>query len=137
VISENGNKSTVWVSKDSKVSKNVSHTITVERDGDRNDEENIFIIRSGDDDGSKLFMETDDDSDSIFVKSGGKSGIFISESDNNKMAVYINGKKSSVEEMEKLGDTIETIEVLKGDDVVEKYGKEAKDGVILITTKNK
>jgi len=32
---------------------------------------------------------------------------------------------------------IKNIEVLKGDGTVKKYGKEAKDGVILITTKNK
>ncbi|MFK5982256.1 MAG: M56 family metallopeptidase [Flavobacteriaceae bacterium] len=120
VISESSSDSKVWVSKDGKVSKNVNHTIIVERDEDKN----ALIIESY-------------DNDSIFVKSDGKSGIFISDDKSGSMAVYINGKKSSVEEMEKLGDTIETIEVLKGDDVVEKYGKEAKDGVILITTKNK
>src|SRR5690606_30847173 len=34
-------------------------------------------------------------------------------------------------------NTIESIDVLKGENAVDKYGKEAKDGVILITTKKK
>jgi len=137
VISENGNSSTVWVSKDGKVSKNTSHSIFVERDEDSNGEENIFIIRSGDDDGDALFIETDDDSDSIFVKSDGKSGIFISDTGSDSMLIFINGEKSTKEAMDKLAPgEIKNIEVLKGDGAVKKYGKKAKDGVILITTKN-
>ncbi len=140
VITENGNKSTVWVTKDRKVSKNVNHSITVDIDEDHTgNEENIFIIRSGDNDGDTLFIETDDDSDSIFVKSDGKSGIFIS--DDNKgisLLYYLNGKKVDDETMKNLDPkSITEVNVIKGDEAVEKYGKEAKDGVILITTKNK
>jgi len=120
VISDSGESSNVWITKD-----------------DDKNEETIFIIKSGDKDEDTLFVESENEGDSIFVKSDSKSGIFISDNKSSSMVVFINEKKSTVEEMEKLGDTIETIEVLKGDDVVEKYGKEAKDGVILITTKNK
>jgi TonB-dependent SusC/RagA subfamily outer membrane receptor len=49
----------------------------------------------------------------------------------------LNGKEISKKEMDELKqDSIEKIEVLKGDSATEKYGEKGKDGVILITTKD-
>ncbi len=51
--------------------------------------------------------------------------------------VFINGEKVDRDEMKDLpSNQIATIQVLKGEKAIEEYGEEAKDGVILITTKD-
>jgi N-acetylmuramoyl-L-alanine amidase len=53
-----------------------------------------------------------------------------------KALMYINGKESSKEEMDKIpSEKIESITVLKGEKAIEKYGNKAEYGVIEITTK--
>ncbi|WP_066629328.1 M56 family metallopeptidase [Labilibacter marinus] len=48
--------------------------------------------------------------------------------------VYIDGEKSSIAELQKESATrIKTIDVLKGEQAIDKYGDEAKDGVLLVT----
>ena len=72
----------------------------------------------------------------MFVHKSDDHGFFFVDSDGKDPLVFIDGKKSSKKEMEKLGtNAIENIEIIKGDKAVEKYGKEAKDGVLLISTK--
>lgn len=122
IISGSGKSSNVWVTKDGNHIKKGGHTFIIDSDGD--DEENIILF------------ESDDDEDSIFIHKADDKGFFFVGNDGKDPLVYINGKKSSKKEMEELGSgAIETIEIIKGDKATEEYGKEAKDGVILITTK--
>ncbi|GAA4271145.1 TonB-dependent receptor plug domain-containing protein [Aquimarina gracilis] len=61
---------------------------------------------------------------------------FITGNDGKEPLLYIDGKESSKEKMKKLDSkSIESINVLKGDTAIKKYGKKAKNGVIEITTK--
>ncbi|MDR6300612.1 M56 family metallopeptidase [Mesonia maritima] len=56
--------------------------------------------------------------------------------ENAKPIVYINGKKSNLKKLNNLNeDNIEKVNILKGEEAIEKYGKKAKYGVILVTTK--
>lgn len=50
--------------------------------------------------------------------------------------VFINGKRSSFEKLNNLNkNDIEKVNILKNKKAIKKYGKKAKDGVILVTTK--
>jgi outer membrane receptor for ferrienterochelin and colicin len=50
--------------------------------------------------------------------------------------MLINGKSASKEDFELLNlDQIESISVIKGKEAIEKYGKKAKEGVIIIIMK--
>ena len=64
--------------------------------------------------------------------------LFISDDSDTTPLFYVDGKEASKDVLEKMNpDTIEKVEVLKGDKATEKYGDKAKGGVILITTKKK
>lgn len=61
--------------------------------------------------------------------------IFISNKSNNYLC-FIDGKKITKEELDKFpSGQIKKMEVIKGDEAIEKYGEKGKNGVILITTK--
>jgi len=52
--------------------------------------------------------------------------------------IFADGKKISGVEMKSIAPTnIQSINVLKGDNAIEKYGEKGKDGVIEITLKSK
>ncbi|MFI0427935.1 M56 family metallopeptidase [Mariniflexile sp. HMF6888] len=52
--------------------------------------------------------------------------------------VFIDGKEKTLKEAERLSpENIETMNVLKGKEVIKKFGEKAKNGVIEITTKKK
>ena len=105
IFSGNGKKKVIKIQgKDGKVI----------REEIRGDSENVFELRT--------------DDDNTFA--------FITGNDGKEPLVYIDGKESSREEMKKLDSkNIESINVLKGDTAIKKYGKKAKNGVIEITTK--
>lgn len=75
------------------------------------------------------------------VKKDGKNLYLIKNKDEKTTkfddALYIlDGKEISKENIDKLQpNSIEKIEVLKGDNATEKYGEKGKNGVIIITTK--
>ncbi len=124
INSDSDNHSSVWVTKDGNHIKKESHHVIIDIDSDSDEEDHIIHL--------------DSDEDSIFVHKSDDHGFFFVDSDGKDPLVFIDGKKSSKKEMEKLGsNAIETIEILKGDKAIEKYGKDAKDGVILIITKKK
>ena len=122
--SESGKKSSVWVTKEGNHIKKGSQTVIIESNDD-NEDENVFILKSND----------KDDEDSVFIHKTDDNGFFFVGNDGKNPLIYIDGKKSTKEEMENLdSDVIKNIEILKGDKVIKEYGKKAKDGVILITT---
>jgi outer membrane cobalamin receptor len=62
--------------------------------------------------------------------------MFVTSDSNQEPLFYINGEKSNSDAINNLnkGD-IETMNVIKGDKAIEKYGKDARYGVIEIITK--
>jgi hypothetical protein len=104
-------------------------------------------------------VSNDDDDDIIIVKSHSKSPksganskaykirtiakddkqskiVISTDDDNNDPLIFIDGKKTKKGIMDNIEpDTIESVNVLKGESAIKKYGEKAKDGVIEITTK--
>ena len=146
----------VFISDDGKKHKMKKRVKVIELDDDDeeiieiegDDNENVYIIKKeietdGDDekevkvivksaDGKNKWVDKDHE---VHIIKKGDNKMFFSGADGDPL-IYIDGKESTKEAMEALGpDKIEKIEVLKGDKATEKYGKKAKDGVILIITK--
>ena len=115
---------TVWVPKDD------SDTIVLK------EMKKGTVWISNDSDGKWVGNESDN---KVYeFKKGGNNMFFVStDSDKNPLFI-LDGKEITKKEMDALDpDSIEKIEVLKGDNATEKYGDKGKDGVILITTKDK
>lgn len=128
----------VFVTEDGEVHSNKSgkHKI-IEIDVDENNKDDnsiIWITKDGD----KTKTHHKSTYSKIEIVKGGDEkdhNIFISKQGDN-LLYYIDGKKVSKKYFKNFNsDKIEKMEVLKGDKAIEKYGKKAKDGVILITTK--
>ncbi len=131
-----------------------NHFIVLDSDEDNishTSDKDVFVIKSKDKNGKVKIIEIDDDEDNDvewvtekknnskveIVRKKGKENVFISDFHNDAI-VYINGKKSSKKQMDKLNpNDIERVNVLKGDSAEKKYGKKAREGVIEITTKEK
>ncbi len=72
------------------------------------------------------------------VKKENKASAVVFNKDAKNITIIIDGKKSSGEALSKLDpNKIESISVLKDKSATEPYGEEAKDGVIIVTTKKK
>ena len=118
----------IWVTKsgDSTKLKKIK-IIEIDEDGDG--EKQVFIKKIKKD-GENVLVEIDED-----VHHGEKKMMFISE-DGEQPLMIVDGKEiegGSLKDID--SDTIETVEVLKGEKAVEKYGEKAKDGVVIIKTK--
>ena len=69
-------------------------------------------------------------------KSGEHDNLHVITTDGKEPLYFIDGKKASKKKMDNLNpDQIESINVIKGDAAVKKYGDKAKDGVVEIITK--
>lgn len=101
------------------IGKEADHSIKLGKDGvwttkDSDDKVFHFNHQSGND---KFFISSDGEKDPLFI---------------------LNGKEISRKEMDELDSgSIEKVEVLKGDSATAKYGDKGKNGVVIITTKNK
>jgi hypothetical protein len=143
VHSTSKSNSFVFVSKDGDVikSKDGNHKIINIDINEDNDDENstIWITENGDN--SKIH-KTSKTIVEIVEENGDDNKVIILNSKNKgeikNPLIYIDGKEVSNEEMKKLDtDTIESMNVFKGDKAIEKYGENGKDGVISIITKEK
>ncbi|MGA9270390.1 MAG: hypothetical protein WBV45_07195 [Lutimonas sp.] len=111
--------------------KEIRKEIIIDQDG----EKEVIIIR-GDGDGHDSHKDID-----VRIKTGsGDHGdndfVFLNESD-GKPLIIVDGEEVIDGKMEDLDhENIETIEVLKGTKAIEKYGEKARDGVVIITSKN-
>ena len=104
--------------------------IRVTKDGGT--EQIIEINPEGDEKSRYKVIRIDADHHSELPKD---SKVFIHSSGEDPL-IFIDGKKASKKKMDNLDpDQIKSINVIKGDKAVEKYGKKAADGVIEITTK--
>jgi len=89
-----------------------SYKITIEEDGKSPED---VIIATGDKTEKKM----------VFISDGGE-----------KPLMFIDGKEASEKSLKDINpDTIEKMEVLKGQQAIDKYGEKGKNGVIMITTK--
>ncbi|MCB0444726.1 MAG: hypothetical protein KDC68_03535 [Gelidibacter sp.] len=109
------------------VKKDVHKLIWTDDDGKDID---IYAIQKGDKNVRIL------NSDDVSVISSSTVKV-ITTGDENPL-FFVDGKEVSKKEMEAIDpDTIESVNVLKGDKAIEKHGKKAKDGVVEITLKKK
>lgn len=100
----------------------------------------VFIIKkNGNSENSNKLMWTDDEGERTeIIASENENNTFIFTDDNQNPLFILNGKEISKKEMEAVTpDSIEKVEVLKGDKATKEYGDKGKDGVIIITTKKK
>ncbi len=95
------------------------HKILIEKDGNIN-EENEIIIKTGKKPHSK------------------KGSVVFLDSNGKKPLIIVDGKEMENSKLDDIEpDNIKSIEVIKGDAAVKKYGEKAKGGVIIIKTKKK
>lgn len=88
-------------------------------------EKNVMVIR-----------DSDNDADIEVISEGGGSYFFVDTDGDNPPLYMVDGKKSTAKKVKKLDpDQIATIDVMKGDAAIKKYGQKAKNGVVVITTK--
>lgn len=133
-LHKNGDVIFIEKSKDGKLStdtvyvkKDVHKLIWTDDDGKDID---IYAVQKGDKNVKIL------NSDDVNVISDSSVKV-ITTGDENPL-FFVDGKEVSKKEMEAIDpDTIESVNVLKGDKAVEKHGKKAKDGVVEITLKKK
>ena len=113
--------------------------IFITDDNDDSNSKKIKVVKSRNNNGQNhVYIHTDsDDENDVHVISKEGNGFFFIDTDESKDELYIvDGKPSNAKKVKKMApDTIESINILKGESAVEKYGKKAKDGVIEITTK--
>jgi hypothetical protein len=81
-------------------------------------------------------IKSDPAAQETVVRKSKSTTFVISDAKNTAPLFYVDGKKVSEKEAKSLDpDTIEKMEVLKGDKALEAYGKKAEGGVVLITLK--
>ena len=113
----------------------------ITEDGDDKKTHKIIKIKT-DGNGDDLIWTTEKDEDIVMIAKDDdaiKKHKVIALKTNGKDPLYmVDGKEITKEEMNNISpETIDKVEVLKGDTATEKYGDKGKNGVILITTKNK
>ncbi len=88
--------------------------------------------------GKTVWVGKEDDHKVYELEDDGDNKFFFSTASDKAPLFFLNGKEISKKEMDKIKpDSIEKVEVLKGDSSTEKYGEKGKNGVVLITTKDK
>ncbi|KAB8152460.1 TonB-dependent receptor plug domain-containing protein [Kordia sp. TARA_039_SRF] len=105
----------IEIKKEGKPGKVYSYSISTDTDEEEVEDVKFEIIKKKDD------------------------NVFFHSSNNKEKPLFIvDGKKVSNEKFKDLdADNIKTVEVLKGKSAIEKYGDEAKNGVVIVTTKKK
>lgn len=139
VIGKDGEEHTVKKEKKTYIIKSdVSKTSNPEK-------ETVFVKTSKKDtvwvnEDVKNIVWTDDEGNDveIITVEKVKNNIQIFTDKDEKPMILLDGKEIDKKDMEKLDpETIEDVRILKSEESVKKYGKKAKDGIIIITTKKK
>lgn len=131
-VKVNGNS--IWVS-DSEDSTHVKHIRVIELDEDDSGESSIFI-KKGNKDADEVEVLIHSNTDHV-INEDHSTSIFIQKDGDSKPLMFIDGEQIDDVDLKDMdSDKIETIEVLKGKKAIEKYGEKAKDGVVIIKTKD-
>jgi bla regulator protein BlaR1 len=94
----------------------------------------VKIKTNGKEDGINWISDNDKN---VIVNGKNDTKVKIISSDAEAPIMMLNGKEISHEEMEKIDpNTIDNIDVIKGDAAIKKYGNKGKNGIILISSKN-
>ncbi|MCA0932424.1 M56 family metallopeptidase [Lutimonas saemankumensis] len=123
-----GGDHNVWVTKEGDTTK-IKKIKIIEIDEDTDSDKKVIIERIHEDD-KEIEVKIIGDK-----HKSGTHAMFISE-DGEKPLMIVDGKEIEGGSLKDIDSkNIETVEVLKGDKAVEKYGEKAKDGVVIIKTK--
>ncbi|WP_104736186.1 M56 family metallopeptidase [Hanstruepera ponticola] len=103
-------------------------------------DKNVYVLKSKDGviSSNHLTWVNDDNAKAKYEFKSKKKGnsFFISTDEEEKPYILLNGKEITQKEMEALdSETIKSVNVLKGESATKKYGNKAKDGAIIISTK--
>ena len=105
-------------------------SITVKKLGEDDTDQNVMFISE---DGKTTHVTTKSE---IVVQKQDNNTIQYRSSDNETPLIFVDGKETTKQDMEAINpDTIDSVNVLKGEAAIAKYGDKGKDGVIIITTK--
>jgi hypothetical protein len=133
----NGKKLTEAELEEMHVETEVETFIFIENKEDNNDKEvNIRTMNSGTN--KQVFISTapTEEHDIQIIEEEGNGYFFIDTDGDKEPLYYIDGKKSDAKSLKELNPSeIKSVNVLKGDAAIHKYGKKAKHGVVEITTK--
>ena len=137
----------IFTTKEDKKEKKYKVLKTIKTDSD-SDEENVFIIKKDsnvkwiNDNENDVIIEVNDNNNN---NNNNNDDIIAIESDNTKIHFNSNkdeplylleGKEITKEKLGKINpDTIQSINVLKGDNAIKKFGSKGKNGVIEIILK--
>ena len=141
------------IHKDKKVHTITSDNIVIDIDSDYDIEidgdTEIIIIKDKDGnivkrvviEGKHENVWIEEDGNSFIVKTGKKgkgNKLFFTNSGYEDSLYILDGKEVTKDKIDALdSDTIDKVEVLKGESTTKEYGKKGKDGVVIITTKKK
>ena len=111
------------------------HKIIINRDKDGK------VVKewiSDEDDDNEVWVSDEDNTFKVKTLGKGKNKFFISGDGENNPIFILDGKEVSKKVIDELDpDTIDKMEVLKGESATKEYGSKAEHGVIIITTKTK
>ncbi len=96
----------------------------------------IKKLKKGEDGNVLIIRDSMDDEDIEIIEEKGGGFFFLDTNSGEEPLFIVDGKEMSKEEFKKYEPgQIEKVEVLKGEVAVEKYGNRAKEGVVIVTTK--
>lgn len=142
IIKSNGDDENVWITEgdnNAKVKiieiKDGKKVIKIIEDGETKEiEHEIEIINNGGEDAGNVFIIKKDGAEIIHEKSDDK--VNFNTNNNKEPLFYVDGKEITKQEMEQLKpDSIKSMNVLKGESALKKYGKKGENGVIEIFMK--
>jgi len=122
--------------KEMEIEKGTSIHFDSDEDGENVKKIRIRKVEDKDSKSHVMIIKDSDDDKDIEVIEKDASFFYIDNDGGSEPLYYIDGKKVSGKDVQKISPSdIESMNVLKGETAIEKYGKKAKDGVIEITTK--
>lgn len=138
IINKNGNKEVIWVEKEIDTAN--AQVKIIKLNSDDSGDHMIFIQEGSE----NLNIPEDNASENVYIIKKDNGDIekkviktkTVSTNSADKPLVFLDGKEISSEEMDKINpNDIESINVLKGESALKKYGEKGKNGVIEITKK--
>lgn len=142
VIELNGGKKLIKVIESDELNSTKEYNIEINEEA-KDGSKNVFIIKK---DGNKTVeIKEDNASENVYIIEKDNNGSvekkviktkIISSDSKEKPLIISNGKEISTEEMEKINPSdIESVNVIKGENAIKKYGDKGNNGVIEITKK--
>ena len=130
VVINSDNEEAEWVSNEDEVIEVVEEVLTVDEGTKGVTKMNKKIVKVEEKDGKKRIIEVTS-TPKFNVK---EELVFIGDRGKNPL-IIVDGEITTKQTMDNLNPkSVKTIEILKGEKAIKKYGAKAQDGVIIITT---